>query len=74
VGLKLKVEINSREHFAVHGLTRQRFEVASRWFSGAADMRTYDLDELLATKLRALYQRKKGAISSTSGSRWINAP
>ena len=60
VALKLKVEINSREHFTVHGLTAQRFEVASRWFTGATDIRTYGLDELLGTKLRALYQRKKG--------------
>jgi predicted nucleotidyltransferase component of viral defense system len=58
--LKLKVEINSREHFTVHGLKEHRFEVASRWFSGNANLRTYDLDELLGTKLRALYQRKKG--------------
>jgi predicted nucleotidyltransferase component of viral defense system len=58
--LKLKVEINSREHFTVYGLKYSRFEVSSRWFSGAADVRTYELDELLGTKLRALYQRKKG--------------
>lgn len=58
--LKLKVEINSREHFTVHGLKNHRFGVASRWFDGAAEIRTYELDELLGTKLRALYQRKKG--------------
>jgi predicted nucleotidyltransferase component of viral defense system len=57
---KLKVEINSREHFTVYGLKNHRFDVSSRWFSGAADVRTYELDELLGTKLRALYQRKKG--------------
>lgn len=60
VALKLKVEINSREHFTVHGLKEHRFEVASRWFTGTTNLRTYDLDELLGTKLRALYQRKKG--------------
>ncbi len=60
VRLKLKVEINSREHFSVFGLRRNRFEVTSRWFSGAADLQTFELDELLGTKLRALYQRKKG--------------
>jgi len=59
VRLKLKVEINSREHFTVYGVKNRRFEVSSRWFSGAADVRTYELDELLGTKLRALYQRKK---------------
>ena len=60
VRLKLKVEINSREHFTAYGLKDHHFEVSSRWFSGAADVRTYELDELLGTKLRALYQRKKG--------------
>jgi predicted nucleotidyltransferase component of viral defense system len=60
VPLRLKVEINTREHFTVHGLVAHRFAVASRWFSGTADIHTYELDELLGTKLRALYQRKKG--------------
>lgn len=58
--LRLKVEINSREHFAVYGFTHAPFAVSSRWFEGACDLCTYTLDELLGTKLRALYQRKKG--------------
>ena len=60
VRLRLKVEINSREHFTVYGLKDHRFDVSSRWFAGGADVRTYELDEMLGTKLRALYQRKKG--------------
>ena len=43
--LKLKVEINSREHFNVYGVKDHRFEVSSRWFTGAADLRTYELDQ-----------------------------
>jgi predicted nucleotidyltransferase component of viral defense system len=58
--LKLKVEINSREHFNVFGLETLPMEVKSRWFSGSASIRTYQLDELMGTKMRALYQRKKG--------------
>ena len=58
--LRLKVEINSREHYSVFGLVKVPFSVTSRWFRGTADVVTYELDELLATKLRALYQRKKG--------------
>jgi predicted nucleotidyltransferase component of viral defense system len=58
--LKLKVEINSREHFAVLGFKKHRFDVNSRWFSGSTSISTYHLDELLGTKVRALYQRKKG--------------
>jgi predicted nucleotidyltransferase component of viral defense system len=33
--------------------------VSSRWFAGESEIRTYMLDELLGTKMRALYQRKK---------------
>jgi predicted nucleotidyltransferase component of viral defense system len=58
--MRLKVEINSREHFTVWGHSQHRFEVASRWFNGKADILSFALDELLGTKLRALYQRKKG--------------
>jgi predicted nucleotidyltransferase component of viral defense system len=58
--LRLKVEINSREHFSVYGLTNIPFAVSSRWFEGGCEISSYDLDELLGTKLRALYQRKKG--------------
>ena len=58
--LRLKVEINSREHFSVLGIESRPFEVRSRWFAGAESISTYTLDELLGTKLRALYQRRKG--------------
>ncbi len=36
------------------------FAVQSRWFTGNCQITTYTLEELLATKLRALYQRRKG--------------
>ena len=58
--LRVKVEINTREHFSVYGLTKVPFSVRSRWFQGACETNTYELDELLGTKLRALYQRKAG--------------
>jgi predicted nucleotidyltransferase component of viral defense system len=58
--MRLKIEINSREHFSVFGIERRDFTVDSRWFKGNASIPTYALDELLGTKLRALYQRRKG--------------
>jgi predicted nucleotidyltransferase component of viral defense system len=60
VALKLKVETNTREHFSVYGFKEIPFAVSSRWFEGACDIHTYELDELLGTKMRALYQRKAG--------------
>ncbi len=58
--MRLKIEINSREHFDVLGIERVAFAVQSRWFTGSASIQTYRLEELLGTKLRALYQRRKG--------------
>jgi len=60
VPLRLKVEINSRKHFSVFALGRTPFEVTSRWFGWQTLIATFGIDELLGTKLRALYQRKKG--------------
>lgn len=57
---RLKVEINTREHFAVLPIASRPFAVDNPWFTGTADLPVYHLDELLGTKLRALYQRRKG--------------
>jgi len=57
---KLKIEINTTEHFQVLPLKTVPFSMDSAWFRGAADIITYEIDELMATKLRALYQRRKG--------------
>jgi predicted nucleotidyltransferase component of viral defense system len=58
--LKLKVETNCREHFSVMGWHKFPFTVDSPWFQGSCEITTYQLAELLGTKLRALYQRRKG--------------
>ena len=60
IKLRLKVEINTREHVAVLGHANRSFSVQSPWFARTTNIRTFELDELLATKLGALYQRKKG--------------
>ncbi|KAA6302549.1 MAG: hypothetical protein EZS26_001381 [Candidatus Ordinivivax streblomastigis] len=60
IPIRLKVEINSREHFNVLGLTKFNFSVKNQWFSGDCSITTYHLEELLGTKLRAMYQRRKG--------------
>ncbi len=57
---KVKVEINTREHTAKHNLSTVFFNVNTRWFNGECNVTTYCLEELLGTKLRALFQRKKG--------------
>ncbi len=58
--MRLKVEVNSSENFTVFDLQRRPFEARGIWFNGQAEILTYTLEEILGTKLRALYQRKKG--------------
>lgn len=60
IRLRLKLEINCKEHFNILEWVDFPFEIDSEWFSGKAQIRTYDLNELLGTKLRALFQRSKG--------------
>lgn len=60
IRLRIKIEINTREHFQIWPVEQKTVHVQSRWFDGNADIAAYQLDELLATKMRALYQRRKG--------------
>lgn len=57
---KLKIEINTTEHFQLYELEEHKFEINNSWFLGEANIITYNLNELMGTKLRALYQRRKG--------------
>jgi predicted nucleotidyltransferase component of viral defense system len=50
---KLKVEVNCSEHEPVYELAEIPFKFGSEELS----LRTYDIDEMLGTKLRALVQR-----------------
>ena len=58
--LKLKIEINTREHFNVFNLRKIEHNLVSSYHSGKCIIKTFTIEELLGTKLRALYQRKKG--------------
>lgn len=42
------------------GLKEIPYKVENGWFSGECNLTGYELEELLGTKLRALYQRRKG--------------
>lgn len=57
---RLKVEVATREVFSEPRVVETPFAVDSPFFKGATRVGTYTVEELLATKLRALFQRKKG--------------
>lgn len=58
--MKVKIEINTREHGSKLDLLEVPFRVENGWFTDQAMVKTYQLEELLSTKLRALFQRRKG--------------
>lgn len=60
IPLRLKIEINTVEFFTLFGYKNYEYSVDSKWFTGKANIKTYELEELMGTKLRALYQRLKG--------------
>jgi predicted nucleotidyltransferase component of viral defense system len=60
INMRIKLEINTRDHFTQFGYQSFPFEVNSSWFTGKTTISTYLLEELLGSKLKALYQRKKG--------------
>jgi len=43
-----------------HPRITRPYAVESRWWSGQANVNTFQIEELMSTKLRALYQRCKG--------------
>ena len=58
--MRIKVEINTYEISPARTLVHIPYVVDSPWWSGQADVQTFTSPELVATKLRALHQRRKG--------------
>src|SRR3990167_4576050 len=58
--LRIKIKINIRENFIVLDRLSKNYSMESDWFSGSTKINMFHLEELIATKLRALYQRNKG--------------
>lgn len=58
--MRIKIEVNTFERSPALEPIRLRYAIESTWFAGSAEVATFALPELVATKLRALYQRLKG--------------
>lgn len=58
--IRIKVEINTRETASCRAYNKVLYATESRWWTGSSLIPTFSLEEILATKLRALYQRRKG--------------
>lgn len=58
--VSVKFEVNCNDAPPLFELVRIPMELDTRWWSGAADVLTFDASELLGSKFRALAQRRKG--------------
>lgn len=58
--IRIKIEMNIAETDSFRPRKSVHHAVETSWWSGEADIPTFETEELLATKLRALYQRSKG--------------
>lgn len=57
--VKLKIEINLTTYEQAFGLRYMDFNHRSSYYSGSSTITTFELDELMGTKLKALYNRNK---------------
>lgn len=57
--MKLKVEINTREHGNLMGTKEYCYAVENSWYRARVPVVSFEPEELFGTKLRALLQRRK---------------
>lgn len=60
IPLKIKIEINTRERRSAFPLIHIRHGIDSDWWSGTASIKTFEPEEPVVSKVRALFQRSKG--------------
>ena len=58
--IRIKIEINTYERTPALPLTTLRHDIDSEWYRSQSNVRAFQAEELIATKIRALYQRSKG--------------
>ncbi|MHB1090153.1 MAG: nucleotidyl transferase AbiEii/AbiGii toxin family protein [Ilumatobacteraceae bacterium] len=58
--MSVKIEVNTYERSPARELQQVSYSVDNQWYRGGADVQTFTVAELVATKIRALYQRSKG--------------
>ena len=58
--LNIKVEMNTFERSPARSPTTRPATMTSEWHTATGDVTTFVIEELVATKIRALYQRTKG--------------
>ena len=58
--IRIKIEVNTHERSPALPVIHVEHRVDSAWWTGIGSVQTFQPAELVATKIRALYQRSKG--------------
>jgi predicted nucleotidyltransferase component of viral defense system len=58
--MRIKIELNTFERSPARPIVTRELAINSPWYEGRAEVPTFAIEELIATKIRALFQRKKG--------------
>ena len=58
--IRIKIEVNTHERSPAVPVIHVEHRVDSAWWTGIGSVQTFQPAELVATKIRALYQRSKG--------------
>ena len=58
--VRIKIEINTYERTPALPLTTLRHVIDTEWYRSQSNVMAFQAEELIATKIRALYQRSKG--------------
>ncbi len=57
--LRLKIDLNLNKNLSILDFKKIPYQLESSWYWKSCNVTTYDLNELLVTKLRAFLQRRK---------------
>lgn len=71
--MKVKVEVNTYERAPANTPSRIPFQLKSSWFTGSADVLTFTVDEVVATKIRDRFSGRRDATCLTSGWHSLNS-
>ena len=58
--IRIKIEINTYERIPAMPIAVRQHVINTEYYSSKANITTFQAEELIATKIRALYQRSKG--------------
>jgi predicted nucleotidyltransferase component of viral defense system len=58
--IRIKIELDTYDNSPYFPVISKELHISNAWYSNSAEIQTFTAEELISTKIRALYQRSKG--------------